>query len=67
MASAGEFVLFQRSDGSRVACQLSRILFVAKGDHGSVLHFGGGTQLNIRDDFDEVLGRLGISGTSPTS
>ena len=65
MSSDGEFIVFQRGDGSRVACQLSRVLFVAKGDHGSVLHFGSGTQLNIRDDFDSVLGRLGVAQPSP--
>ena len=61
MSDESEFIVFQRGDGSRVACQLSQVLYVAKGDHGTVLNFGSGTQLNIRDDFDEVLGRLGVA------
>lgn len=53
------FAIFQRSDGTRVACQLSTILFVTKGDSGAVLHFGAGTQLNLREEFDDVVAMLG--------
>ena len=61
MPADSEFILFQRGDGSPVACQLARVLYVAKGDHGTVLHFGSGTQLNVRDNFDDVLARLGAT------
>lgn len=57
--SHGErFVLFERSNGSMVACQVSRIHFLAKGDDGSVLHFGGNSQVNVNQSFDEVLALL---------
>lgn len=55
IGQTGRFKQFQRGDGSPVACQVSRVLYVAKGDHGAILHFGGGTQLNIRHGFEEVL------------
>lgn len=58
MDGASKFVMFRRGDGSQVACQAARILFVSKGDHGTVLNFGGATQLNVREDFDEVLAKL---------
>ena len=61
MGEDGGFVMFQRSDGTQVACQLSTILFVTRGDRGTILHFGGGTQLNLRDEFEEVTARLGLS------
>lgn len=61
MRDDSDFVMFQRSDGTRVACQLSTVLFVTQGDRGSVLHFGGGTQLNLQDEFEDVLARLGVA------
>lgn len=62
-SESSTFVKFQRGDGSTVACQTANILFVARGDHGSILNFGGGTQLNVREEFDDVLAKL--SGRSP--
>ena len=59
MAESGGFKIFQRGDGSQVAVQVSRILYVAKGDHGAVLNFGAGTQLNVRLPFEEVVALLG--------
>jgi hypothetical protein len=61
MSQTGEFKIFQRGDGSQVAVQVSRILYVAKGDHGSILNFGAGTQLNVRQPFEEVVALLGGS------
>jgi hypothetical protein len=58
MDSASKFVMFQRGDGSTVACQAARILFVSRGDHGTVINFGGATQLNVREQFEEVLAKL---------
>ncbi|AKM08765.1 hypothetical protein AB433_00110 [Croceicoccus naphthovorans] len=64
MASPGRtgpvqrFVLFQRGDSSQVACQISRILYVSTGDHGAILHFGGNSQVNVQQSFDEVLAML---------
>lgn len=60
MSDASEFVIFQRGDGSPVACQMSRILFVTRGDHGAVLNFGSGTVVNVRTPFEEVLAMLGV-------
>lgn len=56
---AGGFVMFQRGDGSTVACQAARILYVAQGEHGTVLNFGSGVQVNVREGFDEVLAKIG--------
>ena len=67
MSEIGKFVKFQRGDGSTVACQMSRILYIAKGDHGTVINFGSGTQLNVREDFEEVLRKLEGSDASPFS
>jgi hypothetical protein len=61
-AQGGRFVLFERSNGSKVACQVSGIHFIATGDHGSILHFGGDSQVNVRQSFDDVLSLLN-SGT----
>ena len=61
MSESSDFVIFQRSDGSSVACQSPKILFVAKGETGTVLNFGGSTQVNVREDFDDVLGKLGLN------
>lgn len=55
MAEQKKFVTFQRGDGSEVACQIANILYVARGDHATILNFGSGTQVNVRQDFDEVL------------
>ena len=58
MANGEKFVLFERSNGSKVACQVAQIHFLAKGDGGSVLHFGGSSQVNVSQSFDEVLALL---------
>ncbi len=52
------FVIFERSNGSKVACQVANIQFLAKGENGSVLHFGGGSQVNVSQNFEEVLALL---------
>jgi hypothetical protein len=52
------FVVFERSHGSKVACQVSRIQFLANGENGAVLHFGGSSQVNVSQSFDEVLALL---------
>lgn len=57
-AQGQRFVLFERSNGSKVACQVSGIHFISIGEHGSILHFGGDSQVNVRMSFDEVLSRL---------
>jgi hypothetical protein len=58
MSASSKFVMFQRGDGSIVACQTDRILFVSRGDHGTVINFGGATQLNVREEFDDVIAKL---------
>lgn len=58
VSTQSRFVRFQRGDGSIVACQASNVLYVAKGDHGTILNFGAGTQVNVREDFEEVLSKL---------
>jgi hypothetical protein len=58
MAQSKRFVTLQRGDGSTVACQIASVLYVAQGDHGTILNFGAGTQVNVRDDFDAVLAML---------
>jgi hypothetical protein len=52
------FVVFERSNGAKVACQVALIQVLAKGDGGSVLHFGGNSQINVSQSFDEVLAVL---------
>ena len=49
------FVILDRTNGSRVACQVSSIDFLAEGDSGSILHFTGSSQVNVNQDLDEVL------------
>lgn len=58
MHTESGFVLFQRSDGSQVAGQISNIIYAAKGDHGAVLNFGGGIQVNVREDFEAALEKI---------
>lgn len=53
-----KFVTLDRTNGSKVACQLSRVDFVAVGESGAILHFGGGSQLNVGQSFEEVLALL---------
>lgn len=53
-----KFRLFRRGDGSKVACQIDKVIFVTRGDHGATLHFGGNAQVNVQEDFDQVIGRL---------
>ena len=49
------FVTLNRSDGSKVACQLGTLLFFTKASHGCVLNFGGATQVNVKEEFEELL------------
>lgn len=58
MADPKKFVLLQRGDSSQVACQISRVLYVTNGDRGATLHFGGNSQVNVQQSFDEVLALL---------
>jgi hypothetical protein len=53
-----KFKLFRRGDGSKVACQIDRVLYVTRGDYGATLHFGGSAQVNVQEEFDEVLDML---------
>ena len=59
MGSDKAFVVLNRSDGSKVAVQLSTLLFFTKAQHGCVLNFGASTQVNIKEDFDELLALVG--------
>lgn len=56
------FVMFHRTDGTAVACRIAEILFVGKGERGTVLNFAGGTQVNVHEGFEEVMATL-ASGT----
>lgn len=58
MANSGGFVLFTRGDGSQVAVQPLRVLYVSKGDHATIINFGAGTQLNVKEPMDQVLAML---------
>ena len=53
------FVVLNRSDGSKVAVQLATLLFFTKAQHGCVLNFGAGTQVNVKESFEELLALLG--------
>ena len=57
-SSGPRFVVFERCHGSKVACQVSHIHFLANGENGSVLHFGGSSQINVSQSFDEALALL---------
>ncbi|WP_265529635.1 hypothetical protein [Sphingomicrobium marinum] len=59
MADQSDFVILNRSDGSKVAVQLSTVLFFTKAPHGCVLNFGGSTQVNVKEDFEELLEKVG--------
>ena len=52
------FVTLDRTNGSKVACQVGNIGFLAEGDDGSVLHFAGSSQVNVSQSFAEVLALL---------
>jgi hypothetical protein len=54
------FRLFERRDGSKVACQVDRVLYVTKGEYGATLHFDGGSQVNVTESFDQVLESLAV-------
>ncbi len=57
------FTLFKRGNSSKVACQLANIHFLAEGENGAILHFGGNSQVNVSQSFDEVLALLnGVPG-----
>lgn len=58
MSDHSGFQVFQRTDGTKIACQPERILFVSKGDRGAVLHFAAGTQVNLTMTFEEVVEAL---------
>lgn len=49
------FVILDRTNGSKVACQVSSIHFLSNGHSGAILHFGGNSQVNVSQSFDEVL------------
>lgn len=55
MADKQSFVVLNRSDGSKVAVQLDTVLFFTKAPHGCVLNFGANTQVNVKEEFDELL------------
>jgi hypothetical protein len=53
------FVMFNRTNGSQVACRISQVLYVGRGaETGSILHFGGDTQVNVHESFEEVIALL---------
>lgn len=56
MTDKQNFVILDRSDGSKVAVQLDTVLFFTKAPHGCVLNFGANTQVNVKQDFDELIG-----------
>ena len=58
MTKSGAFVLFTRGDGSQVAVQPLRVLYVSRVDHATVINFGAGTQLNVKEPMDQVLAML---------
>ena len=49
------FTILRRTDGSEVACRIEQVLYVGNGERGAVLHFGGGTQVNVHESFEEVM------------
>lgn len=58
MSQKSSFAMLHRTDGSEVACRIAEVLFVGKGERGAVLNFPGGAQVNVHEDFDEVLALL---------
>ena len=52
------FAMFRRTDGTAAVCRVSAILFVGKNERGVVLNFAGGAQVNVHEDFDEVMALL---------
>ena len=58
MDQGNKFQMFSRTDGSKVACRISQVLYIGKGEHGSVLHFGSGTQVNVHEPFEDVVALL---------
>lgn len=50
--------MFRRTDGTAAACRVSAVLFVGKNERGVVLNFSGGAQVNVHEDFDEVMALL---------
>ena len=65
MSGSGGFVIFTRGDGSKVAVQPLRVLFVSKGDHATIINFGAGTQLNVKESMDDVLAMLAGEALEP--
>ena len=55
MSMKPDFVMFHRTDGTAVACRVEKILFVGRGERGAVLNFSGGAQVNVHENFDEVM------------
>lgn len=62
MSAQTEFVMFHRTDGTAVACRVAQIVFVGRSERGAVLNFAGGAQVNVHEDFDEVMKLLSIDG-----
>jgi len=59
VTSQKKFVIFRRGDGSQVACQVAKVLFVGKGpDRGTVLNFGASTQVNVLEELEDVIALL---------
>lgn len=62
MEPESKFVMLHRTDGSGVACRMAKVLFVGRGERGAVLNFPGGAQVNVHEDFDEVMALLDRTG-----
>lgn len=62
MTRESKFVMLHRTDGSGVACRIAQVMFVGKGERGAILNFPGGTQVNVHEDFDEVMTLLEGTG-----
>ncbi|WFL76565.1 hypothetical protein P7228_11225 [Altererythrobacter arenosus] len=61
MNRESQFVMLHRTDGSGVACRVSQVLFVGRGERGAILNFPGGAQVNVHEDFDQVMALLEVT------
>ena len=64
MEQGNGFTIFRRTDGSEVACRIEHVLYVGKGERGAVLHFSGGNQVNVHENFDEVMAMFAQSAVA---
>lgn len=55
MSIKPDFVMFHRTDGTAVSCCAEKIIFGGRGEWGAILNFSGGTQINVHENFDEVM------------